>query len=111
MEVKPGVEGLIHISQLSHEHVETVEEVVSEGDVVEAEVINISSDERKIGLSIKELKSEPTKSTSSNNSNNNRNNNRRKTNKSSNRNNQTKKKKETGTKIGDLIGDELDELF
>ena len=102
MEVKPGVEGLIHISQLSHDHVETVEEVVTEGDEVEAEVININPEERKIGLSIKELKEKP-KATKNN-----------KVNKNKQKPKQKKEKpkdKESGTKIGDLIGDELDEIF
>ncbi|MBM7555993.1 bifunctional 4-hydroxy-3-methylbut-2-enyl diphosphate reductase/30S ribosomal protein S1 [Halanaerobacter jeridensis] len=102
MEVKPGVEGLIHISQLSHDHVETVEEVVTEGDEVEAKVININADDRKIGLSIKELESKPKSK------------NKSKTKKKDTKSQKPKKKKkekEKGTKIGDLIGDELDELF
>ncbi|MCK8827956.1 bifunctional 4-hydroxy-3-methylbut-2-enyl diphosphate reductase/30S ribosomal protein S1 [Natroniella acetigena] len=57
MEIKPGVEGLIHISQLSHEHVATVEEVVTEGDVVKTKIINIEPEDRRVGLSIKELES------------------------------------------------------
>ena len=106
MEVKPGVEGLIHISQLSHDHVETVDEVVTEGDQVEAKVINISPDERKIGLSIKELESKPTPKSTSNSK-------PRSNNKSTSQKQPKKKedKKKTGTKIGDLIGDELDEIF
>ncbi|MGM0501906.1 MAG: bifunctional 4-hydroxy-3-methylbut-2-enyl diphosphate reductase/30S ribosomal protein S1 [Bacillota bacterium] len=100
MEVKPGVEGLIHISQLSHDHVETVEEVVTEGDQVEAKVINISPDERKIGLSIKELEDKPTSKS------------KPKKKKPKKKNPKKKKdKKESGTKIGDLIGNELDEIF
>ena len=107
MQVKPGVEGLIHISQLSHDHVETVEEVVTEGDEVEAKVININPEERKIGLSIKELKDKP----KSKNKSQNRSQNRSQNNKKQNKQKPKKKKKESGTKIGDLIGDELDEIF
>ncbi len=55
MELKPGVEGLIHISQLSRRHVPTVQDVVSAGDQVEAKIINIEEDSRRVGLSIKEL--------------------------------------------------------
>lgn len=48
------VEGLLHISQLSNEHVEQVEDVVKEGEEVEAQVIKIDADERRIGLSLRE---------------------------------------------------------
>lgn len=59
MEIKPGVEGLIHISQLSHKHIPTVEDAVSVGEQVEAKIINIEEDDRRVGLSIKELKPAP----------------------------------------------------
>jgi 4-hydroxy-3-methylbut-2-enyl diphosphate reductase len=58
MEVKAGVEGLIHISQLSRRHVATVEEVVTAGDEVEAKIINIEPEDRRVGLSMKELEEE-----------------------------------------------------
>ncbi|SJZ54433.1 bifunctional 4-hydroxy-3-methylbut-2-enyl diphosphate reductase/30S ribosomal protein S1 [Selenihalanaerobacter shriftii] len=58
MEIEPGVEGLIHISQLSRRHVATVEEVVTAGDEVEAKIINIEPQERRVGLSMKELEEE-----------------------------------------------------
>ena len=48
------VEGLLHISQLSDEHVEQVSHVVQEGEEVEARVIKIDADERRIGLSLRE---------------------------------------------------------
>ncbi|MCK8823935.1 bifunctional 4-hydroxy-3-methylbut-2-enyl diphosphate reductase/30S ribosomal protein S1 [Fuchsiella alkaliacetigena] len=55
MEIEPGVEGLIHISQLSQRHVATPDEVVVAGDEVEAKIINIEPNERRVGLSLKEL--------------------------------------------------------
>ena len=55
MEIEPGVEGLIHISQLSQRHVATPNEVVNAGDEVEAKIINIEPNERRVGLSMKEL--------------------------------------------------------
>ena len=110
MEVKPGVEGLIHISQLSHDHVETVEEVVTEGDEVEAQVININPEERKIGLSIKELESKP-KQNKSASKNKQQKSKAKPQSKSNKKNKKPKREKESGTKIGDLIGDELDEIF
>lgn len=54
VELEPGVEGLIHISQLS-------EASIKEGDTVSAVIINVSKDDRKIGLTLKELKTEEQK--------------------------------------------------
>ncbi|MFP4371254.1 MAG: 30S ribosomal protein S1, partial [Halanaerobium sp.] len=67
MEVEKGIEGLIHISQLSHRHVKTADEVVNVGDVREAKIINIDADQERVGLSLKELeeKPEPKKESSS----------------------------------------------
>lgn len=67
MEVEKGIEGLIHISQLSHKHVKTADEVVNVGDVREAKIINIDADQERVGLSLKELeeKPEPKKESSS----------------------------------------------
>lgn len=59
MEIVPGVEGLIHISQLSRRHVGTPTEVVKAGDKVEAKIINVNNDDRKVGLSMKELEPAP----------------------------------------------------
>jgi small subunit ribosomal protein S1 len=47
------IDGLIHISQLSEEHVERVKDVLKVGDDVEARVIKVDKIERRIGLSIK----------------------------------------------------------
>jgi len=47
------IDGLIHISQLSEEHVEKVKDVIKVGDPVEARVIKVDKLERRIGLSIK----------------------------------------------------------
>ena len=54
--VAEGVEGLIHVSQLSTEHVEKPSSLYQVGDEVEAEVVNVDLKERKIGLSIRALK-------------------------------------------------------
>ena len=51
-----GVEGLIHVSELSDERVQKPEEVLNVGDTVQAKVISIDPIERKIGLSIREYK-------------------------------------------------------
>jgi small subunit ribosomal protein S1 len=54
--IDEGVEGLIHVSQLSTERVEKPSTLFKVGDEVEAEVINIDPAERKIGLSIRALR-------------------------------------------------------
>ena len=54
--IEEGVEGLIHVSQLSTERVEKPSTLFKVGDEVEAEVINIDPAERKIGLSIRALR-------------------------------------------------------
>ncbi|MFN3202434.1 MAG: 30S ribosomal protein S1 [Bradymonadia bacterium] len=53
MELEEGVEGLIHISEMSAERVENPADVVSEGQEVTAEIISVDREERKIGLSLK----------------------------------------------------------
>jgi len=49
------IDGLIHISQLSEDHVEKVKDVIKVGDEVEARTIKVDKVERRIGLSIKAL--------------------------------------------------------
>lgn len=53
VEVEEGVDGLVHISQLSDEHVEKVKDVINVGDDIEARILRIDRSERRIGLSIK----------------------------------------------------------
>ena len=53
VELSHKIDGLIHISQLSKDHVEKVKDVLSVGDEVEARVIKVDTDERRIGLSLK----------------------------------------------------------
>jgi small subunit ribosomal protein S1 len=52
-ELEDGVEGLIHLSELSSEKVENPEEVVTVGQDLEAKIIKIDAEARKIGLSIR----------------------------------------------------------
>ncbi len=59
VELGPGVEGLVHISELGPDHVQRVTDVVREGDMVEAKVLSVDEDRRRIGLSIKQLASMP----------------------------------------------------
>ena len=55
MELESGVEGLIHISEMSSERVENPADVVAEGQDVVAEIISVDREERKIGLSLKSV--------------------------------------------------------
>jgi small subunit ribosomal protein S1 len=55
VELEEGLEGLIHISELSSDQVSKVTDVVNIGDVVKAEILSIDPRERKIGLSVKAL--------------------------------------------------------
>ena len=51
VELEPGLEGLLHISELSDDKIESPEEVVKVGDDIEVKVLRVDSKDRKIGLS------------------------------------------------------------
>jgi small subunit ribosomal protein S1 len=51
----PGVEGLVHISELAQHHVENPREVVSQGDVVNAKIIEVDAERRRLSLSLKRV--------------------------------------------------------
>jgi len=53
VELEDGIDGLVHISQISGEHVEKVKDVLNIGDEVEARIVKIDPAEHRIGLSIK----------------------------------------------------------
>ncbi len=55
VELEEGIEGLVHVSEISKEKVKTPVGKFEMGDVITAKVMNINSDERRIGLSIKRL--------------------------------------------------------
>ena len=61
VEVVPGVEGLVHISNISYDKVESVESVLKVGDTVKFKIMSIDNEKRKIGLSIKDLSEAPKK--------------------------------------------------
>lgn len=56
VELAADIEGLIHVSELSTEKIQSVEDLVKVGDTIKAEVITIDKDARKIGLSSKLVK-------------------------------------------------------
>ena len=53
VELKDGIDGLVHISQISEERVEKIKDILKAGQVVSARVVKIDRDERRLGLSIK----------------------------------------------------------
>ncbi|MEH7501101.1 30S ribosomal protein S1 [Neobacillus drentensis] len=55
VEVFPGVEGLVHISQIAHKHIGTPHEVLKEGQEVDVKVLDANESEQRLSLSIKEL--------------------------------------------------------
>ncbi len=59
VELAPGVEGLVHISQIAHRHIATPHEVLKEGQEVQAKVLDFIPSEKRISLSIKETEEAP----------------------------------------------------
>ena len=60
VEIQPGVEGLIHVSEMSwSQHLRSAQEFMKVGDDVEAVILTLDRDERKMSLGIKQLKEDP----------------------------------------------------
>ncbi|MCD2255212.1 30S ribosomal protein S1 [Agrilactobacillus fermenti] len=55
VEVFPGVEGLVHISQISHKHIATPNDVLKEGQEVKVKVLSVDPEQHRLALSIKAL--------------------------------------------------------
>jgi small subunit ribosomal protein S1 len=53
VELEPGLEGLLHISEISDQKIEKPEEALKVGQELEVKILRVDSDERKIGLSLK----------------------------------------------------------
>lgn len=94
VEVYPGVEGLVHISQIAHRHIATPGEVLKEGQEIQVKVLDMNPEDQRISLSIKEVES-------------NQRNNRK----------ELKERKEEQTNestlnvtLGEMVGDELRKL-
>ena len=58
VEILPGVEGLVHISELAAHHVENPREIVSQGDVVSVKIIEMDAERRRLSLSLKRVEGE-----------------------------------------------------
>ena len=60
IEIAPGVEGLIHVSEMSwSQHLRSAQDFMKVGDTVEAVILTLDRDERKMSLGIKQLKQDP----------------------------------------------------
>ena len=55
VEILPGVEGLVHISELAQHHVENPREVVSQGDAVNVLILEVDAERRRLSLSLKRV--------------------------------------------------------
>ena len=60
VEIQPGVEGLIHVSEMSwSQHLRSAQDFLNVGDEVEAVILTLDRDERKMSLGIKQLREDP----------------------------------------------------
>ena len=59
VEVLPGVEGLVHISQISHKHIATPNEVLTSGEKVQVKVLSVDAADHRLASSIKALQEKP----------------------------------------------------
>ena len=61
VELEPGVDALLHVSQISHDHVDKPADVLHIGQEIKAKVVDFNADEKKISLSMKALEQAPVK--------------------------------------------------
>ena len=67
VEVLPGIDGLVHISQISHKRVENPKDVLSVGQDVTVKVLEVNADAERVSLSIKALEERPANAEGENN--------------------------------------------
>ena len=111
VEVFPGVEGLVHISQISHDHVATPGEKLTEGQAIQVKVLDVDDENERLSLSIKALEEAPEADASAQSAaprEEKRQNKPRKQN-NNRRNNAANASSddESGFTFGDLLGDQL----
>lgn len=63
VELEPGIEGLVHISELAHQRVWRANDIVSEGQEVDVIVLSVDEEKQRISLSIKAAQAKPVKET------------------------------------------------
>lgn len=59
VELEPGLEGLLHVSEISDKKISSPEELIKVGDEVAVRIVKVDTEERKIGLSMKPVKGAP----------------------------------------------------
>lgn len=59
VEVLPGIDGLVHVSQISHKRIENPKEALKVGQEVQVKVIEVNADAERVSLSIKALEERP----------------------------------------------------
>ncbi|GAA3188462.1 30S ribosomal protein S1 [Lentilactobacillus kefiri] len=104
VEVFPGVEGLVHISQIAHEHIDTPADVLKVGEKIKVKVLDVDTDRKRLALSIKALTDAPEGEDKPKKSNKRPS---RPSRQSHNRPISNAPEEETGFTLGDIIGDEL----
>ncbi|MCG8482179.1 MAG: 30S ribosomal protein S1 [Clostridia bacterium] len=87
VEIEEGIEGLVHVSEISSNHVHKPSDVLNRGDKVEVEILKIDQENKKLSLSIKEAEGHAAEEESS------------------------IKEPEQGTTLGDIFGDKLKDFF
>ncbi|PGT87156.1 30S ribosomal protein S1 [Bacillus sp. AFS040349] len=93
VEIQPGVEGLVHISQISNKHIGTPQEVLEENQEVKVKVLDINESDKRISLSIRELE-ETTKAS----------------NEDLTKYQAAQEESSSGFQLGEMIGDQLKKL-
>ena len=63
VELAPGVDALLHVSQISREHVAKPSDVLSIGQEIEAKVVDFNGEDKKISLSMKALEADNAEAT------------------------------------------------
>lgn len=61
VEIAPGLEGLVHVSEIAYQRVENPADALNEGEFVDVKILSIDTDKKKISLSIKQLSEDPRK--------------------------------------------------
>lgn len=97
VEVFPGVEGLVHISQISHQHIGTPHEVLEAGQQIRVKVLDVNPEEQRLSLSVKALDDKGNKQDEPSFKN-------EKT------ESQSEEETDTGFTFGDILGNQLSDL-
>lgn len=101
VEVFPGVEGLVHISQIAHEHIATPADKLTTDEKVQVKVLSVDPERRRLALSIKALLPEPEGAKKQDN--------KRESAPVSDNSIQNAPEEETGFTLGDIIGKDLND--